>query len=129
MINDIDLLAFATNGSIDKIVGGFDILTQSHSVAAATLSGGLYLPKTDVLTIDNPFDEKAFITMIWSINGTDFYPQLPRIYQPGNPVPTGLVGATAGAAVDDSSIYFYFVHYLGVQVDYTLHYALDYING
>lgn len=128
-ISDIDLIAFLTNGSVDKVVGSFDLLSASTSVAAATLSGGIYLPKSDTYTIPNPYGAKALITMIWSIDGQNYYPQKPWIYNPGNPVPSGLLGATMGAMVDDSNIYFYSVHYLGVTVNYQMYYVLDFIES
>lgn len=128
-LSDIDLLAFFTGGSLDKVVGSFDVLTATRSVAAATLSGGIYLPKSDTYTIANPYGRKALITMAWSIDGVNYYPQKPWIYNPGNPVPSGLLGATMGAIVDDSTISFISVHYLGVQVDYTMKYVLDFIES
>lgn len=128
-LSDIDLLAFISQGSIDKVVGSFDLLTATRGVAAATLSGGFYLPQSDTYTIPNPYGRKAFITMIWSIDGYNFYPQKPWLYDPGNPVPTGRVGATMGAMVDDVNIYFYSVHYLGVPVNFTMYYVLDFIES
>lgn len=124
-LNDIDLLALLTNGSADKVVGGFDINTTTHSVAAATLSGGFYLPKTDSLVINNPFGAKALITMVYSTDGVNYYPQRYRLYQPGNPVPAGRLGAVAGAAVDEDYITFYFTHYLGAQQNFTMKWVLD----
>lgn len=124
-----DLLSFVTSGSLDKVVGSFDILSTSRSVGAATLSGGIYLPKSDSFTIANPYGKKAQITMIWSIDGVNYYPQKPWIYNPGNPVPSGLIGATMGAMVDDGLIYFYSVHYLGVTVNYTMYYVLDMVGS
>jgi hypothetical protein len=124
----MSLPGFSSDYVIDKILSDFDGNTTNHTVGAATLSGGLYLPKTDTLTITNPISEKALITMIWSIDGTNFYPQKARLYQPGNPVPTGKIGATVGAAVDASNIYFYFTHYYGSSQDFTLFWTLDGIN-
>lgn len=124
-LSDIDLLALLTNGSADRVVGSFDILTQTHSVSAATLSGGFYLPKTDVLEIANPAGKRALISMAYSIDGVNYYPQKYRLYQPGNPVPTGALGAVAGAGVTPDVIRFYFTHYYGVQVDFTMKYVLD----
>lgn len=125
----VDLLAFMTAGSADKVIGSFDLLSASRSVGAATNSGGIYIPKSDTYTIPNPAGQKATITMIWSIDGTNWYPQKPWIYQPGNPVPSGVNGATMGAMVDDSTIYFYSVHYLGSTVNYQMKYVLDFIEG
>lgn len=122
---NIDLLALLTNGSADKVIGSFDINTTSHSVAAATLSGGFYLPKTDTLQIANPAGRKALISMAFSIDGVNYYPQKYQLYQPGNPVPSGRIGATVGAAVSDDYITFYFTHYYGVQVDFTMKWVLD----
>ena len=124
-LSDIDLLALLTNGSADRVVGSFDINTTTYSVAAATLSFGFYLPKTDVYRIPNPFGKKALITMAYSVDGVNYYPQKYRLYQPGNPVPAGRIGATVGASVTDSEIIFYFTHYLGAQQNYTMKWVLD----
>lgn len=124
-LSDIDLLALLTNGSADRVIGSFDILTQTHSVGAATLSGGFYLPKTDTLQIANPAGKKALISMVYSIDGVNYYPQRYRLYQPGNPPPSGRLIAVAGAAVDEDFITFYFTHYSGSTVNYTMKYVLD----
>lgn len=126
-----DLLAFVTSGSLDKVVGSFDLLTATHSVAATTSSGGFPLPKTDTYIISNPYGKKAQITMIWSIDGVNFYPQKPFIYTPGPaPFPPGESGATMGAMVDNNNIYFYSVHYIVAgTVNFTMHYVLDLIGS
>lgn len=122
----LDLLALLTNGSFDRVLSDFAGNTTNYSVAAATLSGGFYLPKTDTYTIPNPAGKKCLINMIYSIDGgTNYYPQKYRLYQPGNPVPTGKLGAVAGASVDSQNITFYFTHYYGVQVDYKMFWVLD----
>lgn len=124
-LSDIDLLALLTNGSADKVIGSFDINTTTHTVAAATLSGGIYLPKTDTLQIANPAGRKALISMAYSIDGVNFYPQKYRLYQPGNPIPSGRVGAVVGATSDNNYITFYFTHYIGSSVNFTMKWVLD----
>lgn len=124
-LSDIDLLALLTNGSADRIISGFDIQTATYSVAAATLSGGFYLPKRDMTVIPNPAGRKGLISMIYSTDGINFYPQRYRLYQPGNPVPAGRLGAVAGMACDDNYIYIFFTHYLGAQQDFTMKYVVD----
>lgn len=125
---NLDLVQFFSNSPIDKIISDFDGNTTTHTVGAATLSGGVYLPETDTLTIENPVGRKGFMTMMWSIDGENFYPSKPRLYQPGNPIPTGLLGATVGCANDDDNIYFYFTHYYGSSVDFTIFWTLDNIE-
>lgn len=124
-LSNIDLLALITNGSADRVISGFDINTTTRSVSAATLSGGIYIPKTDTYVIANPAGKKALISMVYSIDGINFYPQKYRLYQPGNPVPSGRIGATVGASVDQEYITFYFTHYYGVQVNFTMKWVLD----
>lgn len=128
-MTDFDLLSFVTDGSIDKVVGSFDILSDSISVGAATLSGGSYLPNPFSKTIVNPYGHKALLNMIWSIDGINYYPQKTFIYNPGNPVPTGLIGATCGGMVDDNYIYFMGNMYLGNAITVSIYYVLDLING
>lgn len=129
MSTNIDLLSFFSQYPIDKIISDFDGSSTSHTVGAATLSGGFYLPKTDTLQVANPAGKKAAITMIYSYNDSGFYPQKPRLYQPGNPVPTGKLGASVGATVDEEYITFYFTHYLGVSVDFDMFWVLDYLDS
>lgn len=114
--------------TLDRILSDFNGNTTTRSVAAATLSGGIYLPKTDIYTIPNPIGKKALPTMIFSIDGVNFYPQRYRVYNPGNPIPAGQLGAGVGMAVDAQYIYFYFTHYIGAQVDFTMKWTLDEIN-
>lgn len=114
---------------LDRILSAFDGITTNYTVGAATLSGGLYLPKTDVYTIPNPIGQKALPTMVYSIDGGNTYlPQRYRLYQPGNPPESGRVAAVAGMAVDQSFIYFYFTHYLGVSVNFKMFWTLDAIE-
>ena len=119
-----ELISLHSKFPLDKIL--YEELTPiTHVVGGATPSGGIYLPKTDILTIDNPIGKKAFITMKWSIDGINYYPQKPFIYQPGNPVPAGKVGATVGCGIDDDHINFYFVHYLAASQTFRIIYVLD----
>jgi len=126
-----DLLAFVTSGSLDKVVGSFDILSASRTVAATVDGGGFPVPKPDTYTIPNPYGKKAQITMIWSIDGVNYYPQKPFIYTPGPaPFPTGKIGATMGAMVDDTTIYFYSIHYIiAAPVNFTMYYVLDMVGS
>lgn len=126
-----DLLAFVTSGSLDKVVGSFDLLSASTTVAATTSSGGFPVPKSDTYTIPNPYGKKAQITMIWSIDGVNYYPQKPFIYTPGPaPFAIGDAGATMGAMVSDSTIYFYSIHYIiAGPVNFTMLYVLDMIGS
>lgn len=111
--------------TLDRILSDFNGNTTTHSVAAATLSGGIYLPKTDIKIIANPVGKKALPTMLFSIDGLNFYPQRYRNYNPGNPIPAGQLGASVGMAVAADFIYFYFTHYIGSTVNFTMKWALD----
>lgn len=124
-LSDIDLLAFLANGTVDRIISTFEGNTTTHNVGAATLSGGVYLPKTDNLRIANPFGKRGLMTMVWSVDGVNFYPQRPKIFQPGNPPLEGRPIATCGAMVSNDFIDFYFVHYSGVALDFEIFWVLD----
>jgi hypothetical protein len=125
-LTNIDLLALLTNGSVDRVLSDFDGNTTSYNVAAATLSGGFYIPKADSLVIPNPAGKKCLINMVYSYDGgTTYYPQKYRLYQPGNPVPDGALGAVAGASVDANNITFYFTHYYGFTLNFQLFWILD----
>lgn len=128
-LTDVTDVQFASSYPIDKVVSAFEGNTTTHTVAAATLSGGLYIGETDTLTIPNPFGAKCTFTMAWSIDGTNFYPNKSRLYQPGNPVPSGIIGATVGMSVSADNIVFYFTHYYGTSVDFTIKWVLDYLDG
>lgn len=128
MPDDIATLAADSDYTLDRILSSFEGNTTTHSVGAATLSGGIYLPKTDQLVIPNPAGKKALPTMMFSIDGLNFYPQKYRHYNPGNPIPAGLLGATVGMAVDENNIYFMFTHYIGSTVNFTMFWTLDEID-
>lgn len=123
-----DDLAEHSDYTLDRILSDFNGNTTTHSVGAATLSGGFYLPKTDIKTIPNPIRKKAFPTMMFSIDGVNFYPQKYRTYNPGTPIPDGQLGAGVGMAVDATNIYFYFTHYIGSTVNFTMFWTLDEID-
>lgn len=120
-----DLLSFNSKYPIDRILSDFEGNVTTHSVGAATLSGGFYLPETDSLEIANPIGKKAYPTMHYSIDEVNYYPQITKIFQPGNPPKTGRLAASVGMAVNESVIYFYFIHYLGSTVDFTMIWTLD----
>lgn len=124
-LSEIDLLELLANNSVDKIISDFDGNTTTHSVSAATLSGGVYLPQTSELIIANPTGKKAFPTMVWSIDDSNYYPARPKLFQPGNPIPEGRLGATVGMMVNAQQIKFYFVHYYGVTVNFKMFWVLD----
>lgn len=123
---NVDALSFSTDLPIDKIVSDFDGNTTTHTMGAATLGGGgYYLPKTDTLTIANPYGEKCYFTMMWSIDGVNYYPNKYKTPNPSASTPTGIIGACAGMTVSDSTITFYFTHYQGTSVTFTLFWTLD----
>lgn len=125
-LTNVDLLALLTNGSADRVLSDFGGNTTSRDVGPATLSGGIYIPKTDVYTIPNPAGKKCLINMVYSYDGgTTYYPQKYRLYNPGNPVPAGKLGAAAGASVDANNITFYFTHYYGFTLNFQLFWILD----
>jgi hypothetical protein len=125
MTTDISKAQFSSEFPIDKIISDFDGNVTTHSVPAATFSGGFYLPKTDSIQIINPTGKKALMTMIYTYDNVNYYPSKARLYQPGNPVPAGRIGAVVGEAVNADYIWFYFTHYFGSQVDFTMFWVLD----
>ena len=120
-----DLLSLHSTYPVDKVL--FEQTSPLvYVVGAATFSDPYYMPKTDVQVIPNPIGKKAFINLLWSIdNGNNYYPQKPILYQPGNPVPDGKIGATVGCNIDDDFITFFFTHYYGVPVTFHIKYVLD----
>ena len=122
-----ELLAFHSLFPVDKVL--FEQLTPiTWGVGPATYDFGIYLPKPDVYQISNPIGKKALITMVWSIDGVNYYPCKPILYNPGNPIPAGEVGATVGCSIDANYITFYSTHYLGSSVTYYVKYVLDSIE-
>lgn len=120
-----DHIAFMSKYPMDKIL--YEQNTPiTHSVSAAVDGGGgFYMPKTDIKTIANPIGKKAFITMKWSIDGVNYYPAKPILYNPGNPIPAGKVGATVGCSISATEIKFYFTHYIPSTVNFSMKYVLD----
>lgn len=120
-----DLMSFMSLYPIDKIL--FEQVEEplEHTVAASYDNGGIVMPKSDILTIPNPIGKKAFITMKWSIDGVNYYPQKAILYNPGNPVPAGKRPATVGCCIDDDEIQFFFTHYSLNALTFRIKYVLD----
>lgn len=122
---DASKLNLFTPAALDKIPVSD---TYQHTLDAATdIGGGFYSPKTEEVTIKNPYGQKAFLTLAWSIDNVNFYPQKPTYYNPGV-APYEEVGASVGGAVDDNFIYFYLTHYLGASTTFYIRWALDTIS-
>lgn len=109
LIANANKVRFTSLFPTDKIVYES---TFSRSVAG----GG-----TQVTTsITNPYGQKAFITLAWSVDGTNYYPA--QAY-------TAITAPyTVNGWVDDTTIYIYIENYSGGTVTFYIKYALDSIT-
>lgn len=97
-----------TDYPMDKIISDFDgSYYYKNGVTAGSRTSS---------TIVNPVGKKAFLNLIWSIDGTNFYPQRIKCFNPD---------ACCGGLVDDNNIYLYFTNSTGSTVDFTVFYVLD----
>lgn len=112
-------MSFMSLYPIDKVLFEQVETPLTHSVGAY---GGSF-PKTDILTIPNPAGKKCFMSMVWSIDGVNYYNAKQFLYNPSsNP---SKQKATVGWALDDDYIYFYFTHYITATVNFSIKYVLD----
>lgn len=123
---DASKLNFFTPENMDKVVAS-DTFTHTM-VAGVDSGGGFILPVEETRILTNPYGRKGFLTIAFSIDGTNYYPGRVIWFQPGaEPTPND-VRAVVGGSVDDTNIYFYFTHYISVPVTFTVRWALDTIT-
>lgn len=109
LVTNADKVRFTSLFPTDKIVHEG---TYTRSVAG----GGTQV--TDSIT--NPYGKKAFITLAWSVDGTNYYPA--QAY-------TAITAPyTVNAWVDASTIYIYMENYSAGTVTFYIKYALDSIT-
>lgn len=119
-----DLMSFISLFPIDKVLHEVIETPLTHSVGGAPdLGGGFYGPKTDILTVANPVGKKCFMSMVWSIDGVNYYNAKQFLYNPSNN--PSKAKATVGWAVDNNFLYFYFTHYIPTTVNFSIKYVLD----
>lgn len=105
MAVDINKLAFFSNYAIDKIVVSDSV---SETIAATTATIKQY---------PNTYGKKAFITIAWSVDNTNFYP--PQAY-------TDLTLLyTVNGWCDANYVYIYYENNTGGNVTFTVNYVLD----
>lgn len=113
---EYDKLQFISKDKIDKVLGSFDPVITTFT---GSYSGGL---TTGVSSVANPSGLKALGTMVWSIDGVNFY--RPRLKFPV----AGAPQATVGMVVSDSTVWFYWTNNTGGAVTFTVKWVLDFID-
>lgn len=98
---------------IDKVVYD-DTVTAPLSY---TVAGG---GTTTTQTVTNPYGKVCFITLSWSVDGTNYYPA--QAYTTSNAL------YTANGWVDATSVYIYMENYAVGSVTFSIKYALDTIT-
>lgn len=118
-----DLLSFHAQFPIDKVLFEQVETPLTHVVGAAVDGGGFYMPKTDILQIPNPAGKKCFMSLVWSLDGVNYYNAKQFLYNPtSNP---SKQKATVGWALNADYIWFYFTHYIGSSQTFRIKYVLD----
>lgn len=106
-----DKLNYYSGDGIDKVVAENIDTPLTYSVPDLT---------TQNQTLTNPYGIKCFITMSFSVDGTNYYP--------AQSVLTDLNPTTANAWVDATSIYLVMENFSGSTKTFYIKYALDTIT-
>lgn len=124
---DASKLQIHTEAVVDKVPFSSSFGQSVDAASEDSPGSGFYLPKSFVKQIPNPYQKKGFLSVVFSIDGVNFYPSILFTYNPGT-APYEALGAGVGWACDANFLYFYFVHYKGVEVNFTVKWALDTIT-
>lgn len=107
-LSNLNVLGFLSTYTIDKIV---------YENSSAPYTFGLADSSTVTNTIANPISTKCFITLAWSVDGTNYYPAQ-AVVSPTNPY-------TANGWVDNNFVYIYAENFSGSTQTFSIIYALD----
>lgn len=114
MAVDFDKLQYSSIDKIDKVVGTFDPIITTFN-GSSTFGNH---------PVTNPYGQKALPTMMWSIDGVNFYE--PRLKFPLTGGPTGV---TVGVMVSADYVTFYYTNFTGSPVSFTVRWVLDFIDS
>lgn len=106
--NDI---AIASDYVSDKIVYESDVLTYSVGATTATTK-----------TVTNPYGIKAFITLTWSVDGTNYYPMQSTISS------NYVTQYTANGSCSASTVYIYLENNTAGTLTFYVKFVLDSIT-
>lgn len=108
LLSNINNVAFASAYPIDKIA--------YEGTATESVANGV----TTTKTYSNPYGKKAFVTLSWSVDNSNFYPA--QAYtSPAAPY-------TANGWCDASNVYVYLENFSGSTVTFYIKYVLDSIT-
>lgn len=111
MAVDFTKLQFSSNYVADKIVYESPVLT--YSVGATTVI---------TKTVDNSYGIKAFITLAWSVDGTNYYPMQSTVSS------NYVTQYTANGWCSASTVYIYLENNTAGTLTFYIKYVLDSIT-
>lgn len=104
-------IALASDFVADKIVYESPVLTYSVAATTATTQ-----------TVTNPYGQKAFITLAWSIDGTNYYPMQATVSS------NYVTQYTANGSCSASTVYIYMENNTGSTLTFYIKFVLDSIT-
>lgn len=113
MTSDLSKLNYTSQYPIDKVVVDDQVATP------LTYTGIPDLTQT-TQTVPNTFGQKCFVTLSWSVNGTDYYPA--QAYTAAN------APYTANGWTDSALVYIFLENFSGGTVDFWIKFTLDTIE-
>jgi len=111
MPSQVNKINYSSEYTIDKIVYENKDSPLTYSVADST---------TPTQTVTNPLGAKCFVTLAWSVDGSNYYPAQ-AIVSPSNPY-------TANGWADATTVYIYMENFSGSTQTFYIKYALDTIS-
>jgi hypothetical protein len=108
---DITKLQFSSDYVADKMVYESDVISYSVGATTATTK-----------TVTNPYGIKAFVTMIWSVDGTNYVPMQSTVSS------NYVTQYTANAWCDASNVYLYLENNTNGALTFYLKFVLDSIT-
>ena len=111
MTLDTTKIAFTSDYISDKIVYESPVLTYSQGATSSSTK-----------TVANPYGAKAFITLAWSVDGTNYYPANATIST------NYVTQYTANGSCSDSTVYIYLENNTGGSITFYIKFVLDTIT-
>ncbi len=126
MTVDVSKLQFYSNYPIDKIVYQNPSPVTYSVPGPATPGGGN--DRTTIFTITNPYGKKAYTTLSYSLDGSNFYDQSVQLSYFNSGLTQQLLRMGVTMACSNTTISFIFLSNYTATQNVTINYTLDTIS-